>query len=139
MSDTPGGAEGELWAEVVVCIVLGSHQIWAITIQPTVFLTATRRHLQSLQPCSFIYEVLLPSWSTALCVRVCKLHNPLSGTHRRHCSSWRTICGMLILNLQTTHPGSGCGGPLSSLSRATSTSSDGGGAGSQAQASVERE
>lgn len=30
-----------LWDEVVVCIVLGSHQIWEITIQPTVFLTAT--------------------------------------------------------------------------------------------------
>lgn len=34
--------EGGLWDEVVVCIVLGSHQIWEITIQPTVFLTATK-------------------------------------------------------------------------------------------------
>lgn len=30
-----------LWDEVVVCIVLGSHQIWEITIQSTVFLMAT--------------------------------------------------------------------------------------------------
>ena len=37
-----------LWDEVVVCIVLGSHQIWEITIQSTVFLTALRHQLYSL-------------------------------------------------------------------------------------------
>lgn len=34
-----------LWDEVVVCIVLGSHQIWEITIQSTVFLMATPEQL----------------------------------------------------------------------------------------------
>lgn len=42
ISDLDSRDDGELWDEVVVCIVLGSHQIWEITIQPTVFLTATK-------------------------------------------------------------------------------------------------
>lgn len=38
-----------LWDEVVVCIVLGSHQIWEITIQPTVFLTVTKTSRDVIQ------------------------------------------------------------------------------------------
>lgn len=51
-----------LWDEVVVCIVLGSHQIWKITIQPTVFPTAvacqqnvlSQYHLSLLKGCEVI-------------------------------------------------------------------------------------
>lgn len=38
--EASNGLQCMLWDEVVVCIVLGSHQIWEITIQSTVFLTA---------------------------------------------------------------------------------------------------
>lgn len=36
------------WDEVVVCIVLGSHQIWEITIQSTVFPRAEQYQLDGL-------------------------------------------------------------------------------------------
>ena len=39
-----------LWDEVVVCIVLGSQQIWEITIQSTVFPTASAEQLLKTPP-----------------------------------------------------------------------------------------
>lgn len=55
---------GCLWDEVVVCIVLGSHQIWEMTIQPTVFLTATKasRWCDKRPPANLARRLWSPRW-----------------------------------------------------------------------------
>ena len=88
-----------LWDEVVVCIVLGSHQIWEITIQSTVFLTATKRRQQDNSDSNGVHWFIKFSFDPGqpLCVFTCKLSNQLRGMRRRDSSFRRRILGILIL------------------------------------------